>query len=447
MGIPATDINLVGERFHRVQSVSRSHEGTGIGLSLVKELIKLHGGTLDIESHTQEEATDGSHGSVFRVCIPLGSDHLPRDAIDTSASVSSHNTYGRGIVDEAMQWNRDRDSSTVDDSQSSGDSVTESSSGSSRGLDPSTLYFAKEDTIMLVDDSFDTRRYMRSIFAPYCTIVEARDGQEALDLCAKSLPDLIISDVMMPVLDGYGLLKGLRESPKTRIVPIIMLTARGGDEAKVEGLLAGADDYVAKPFNARELIARAHMQLQLGKKRKSLEQAFEERSTEMRALVEYSPGGIFRCDEHGSVTYTNPTWHELSGYPINIEVTQWGDYIHPGSRRVASDFWESVRLPSADISASCEWQFMNGRWVTVTIIRLDLAAPGKLRGLLGCVTDITERKLHEDMQRERMIEAEDRRQEAEEAKRQQELLIDITSHEIRNPISSLMQISFSLGCS
>lgn len=197
VGIPTSDINLVGERFHRVESVSRSHEGTGIGLSLVKELIKLHGGVMEIESRTADETIDQSHGSTFRVRIPLGSDHLPRDAIDESGLQVSQNTYGRGIVDEAMQWNRDRDSSSAGGSGSS-DSNEESSSASSRGLDPATLYFKKTDVIMLVDDSFDTRRYMRSIFAPYCKLDEARDGQEALDMCEKAMPDLIISDVMMP---------------------------------------------------------------------------------------------------------------------------------------------------------------------------------------------------------------------------------------------------------
>jgi len=236
------------------------------------------------------------------------------------------------------------------------------------------------------------------------------------------------------------MLKAVRASPKLRIIPVIMLTARGGDEAKVEGLLAGADDYLAKPFNARELIARAHMQLQLGKKRKYLEAAFEERTVEMRTLAEYSPGGIFRCDEHGAVTYTNSAWHEISGYPLGEEVRQWGDFIHPRDRGVVSRFWDGLST-SQETHQTCEWQFANGRWVTATIIRLDIAAPGRLRGILGCVTDITERKMHEDSQRERMIEAEERRREAEEAKRQQELLIDITSHEIRNPISSLMQCS------
>jgi len=197
VGIPNSDIGLIGERFHRVQSVSRSYEGTGIGLALVKELVKLHGGTLEIDSHVAEESADGSHGSTFRVALPLGSDHLPIDAIDHAAAQAMQNTYGKGIVDEAMQWTRDREGSSADESLSS-DSTPDSSGASSRGLDPTTLYFKKEDVIMLVDDSFDTRRYMRSIFAPFCKLVEARDGKEALDMCEVSMPDLIISDVMMP---------------------------------------------------------------------------------------------------------------------------------------------------------------------------------------------------------------------------------------------------------
>lgn len=206
VGIPSSDINLIGERFHRVESVSRSHEGTGIGLALVKELIKLHGGTISIDSHIAAEAADGSHGSTFTVRIPLGADHLPKDAIDHSTTVDSMNAYGKGIVDEAMQWNRDRESSSGDGSLStSSDSAGgDSSAASSRGLDSSTLYFQKEDVIMLVDDSFDTRRYMRSMFSPYCKLVEARDGKEALDLCETVQPDLIISDVMMPIVSCAG---------------------------------------------------------------------------------------------------------------------------------------------------------------------------------------------------------------------------------------------------
>ncbi|WVQ95095.1 hypothetical protein IAU59_002189 [Kwoniella sp. CBS 9459] len=444
VGIPASDIHLIGERFHRVQSVSRSHEGTGIGLALIKELIKLHGGTMSIESNTAEESLDGAHGSTFVVRIPLGSSHLPPDALESGPMVkSSQANYGQGMVDEAMQWTRNRMSSaeSISDETLSDNTVGETNSSGSKSLDPSTLYFKKEDVILLVDDSFDTRRYMKSIFAPYCTIVEASDGLDALKLCKKKIPDLIISDVMMPNLDGYGLLSGLKEFKATSIIPIIMLTARGGDEATVDGLLAGADDYLAKPFNSRELIARAHMQLQLGKKRRALEAAFDERTVELSALTEYSPVGIFRANEYGAVEFSNSAWHEMSGYPVDQPPNRWIEYIHDDHKIPLIDFWDQVVDGVEDvISRAHDYQFTNNRWVQLKAIRLDRVAPG-MKGILGCVVDITERKINEESQRLRMIEADQRRKDAEEAKRQQELLIDITSHEIRNPISSLMQMS------
>jgi signal transduction histidine kinase len=124
---------------------------------------------------------------------------------------------------------------------------------------------------------------------------------------------------------------------------------------------------------------------------------------------------------------------------VDVPVLSWGEYVVEDHRRDVASFWSRI-FTSELPTQTAEWQFTNGRWVTVQIIRLDKAAPG-LKGILGCVTDITERKLNEESQRLRVIEAEERRLEAEEAKRQQELLIDITSHEIRNPISSLMQVS------
>ncbi|WVQ90544.1 hypothetical protein IAS59_004324 [Cryptococcus gattii] len=417
VGIPRSDIHLIGERFHRVQSVSRCHEGTGIGLSLTKELISLHGGVLEIESFTEDESVDGSHGSTFRVKIPIGSDHLPFEAIDTGRmSNMPQLTYGQGLVDEAMQWVRDRETGSVVSSDESSSARTGESSGMGSGkpIDPNTLYFQKEDVIMLVEDSADTRRYMKSIFSQYCQVVEARDGQEALELCQKRMPDLIISDVMMPRLNGFELLAALKKSKDLNMVPVIMLTARGADESKVSGIMAGAEDYLAKPFNAREIVARAHMQLQLGKKRRHFEEAFEERTAELRALAEFSPVGIFRADQNGNITFANSAWYKMSGYPMNEPVVDWVDVI---------------------IAPHELYQWPLDHCV-------DTVSHGSvgLKGLLGCVTDITERKAHEESQRRQVIEAEQRRLDAEEAKRQQELLIDIT-HEIRNPISTLLHCS------
>ncbi|KIY35872.1 hypothetical protein I305_01447 [Cryptococcus gattii E566] len=425
VGIPRSDIHLIGERFHRVQSVSRCHEGTGIGLSLTKELISLHGGVLEIESFTEDESVDGSHGSTFRVKIPIGSDHLPFEAIDTGRmSNMPQLTYGQGLVDEAMQWVRDRETGSVVSSDESSSARTGESSGMGSGkpIDPNTLYFQKEDVIMLVEDSADTRRYMKSIFSQYCQVVEARDGQEALELCQKRMPDLIISDVMMPRLNGFELLAALKKSKDLNMVPVIMLTARGADESKVSGIMAGAEDYLAKPFNAREIVARAHMQLQLGKKRRHFEEAFEERTAELRALAEFSPVGIFRADQNGNITFANSAWYKMSGYPMNEPVVDWVDVIiAPHEREAARAFWKKA-LTSPEKSLMGDWEYTNGRW-SETIIRLDTVSHGSV----GLKTDITERKAHEESQRRQVIEAEQRRLDAEEAKRQQELLIDITS--------------------
>lgn len=156
----------------------------------------------------------------------IGSDHLPFEAIDTGRmSNMPQLTYGQGLVDEAMQWVRDRETGSVVSSDESSSARTGESSGMGSGkpIDPNTLYFQKEDVIMLVEgqyppssllsflltivtDSADTRRYMKSIFSQYCQVVEARDGQEALELCQKLMPDLIISDVMMPRVSPFFLL-------------------------------------------------------------------------------------------------------------------------------------------------------------------------------------------------------------------------------------------------
>nr|XP_031864017.1 uncharacterized protein CI109_000661 [Kwoniella shandongensis]KAA5531089.1 hypothetical protein CI109_000661 [Kwoniella shandongensis] len=315
VGIPASDINLIGERFHRVASTSRSHEGTGIGLALVKELVKLHGGALEVESATAAEGANGAHGSTFRVRIPLGSEHLPSDALDHDDSTLTRTvniaSYGRDIINEATLWNKNIESSgdsASDDSSPLGTSVESITMSNIRGAEQSLLYFEKTDIVLIVDDSFDTRKYLSSMFAPYCVVVEARDGQEALDKCMQIRPDLIITDVMMPVLDGFGLLRALKQSDELKAIPVIMVTAHDGDEAKVEALLGGADDYMVKPFNVRELIARAHVQLLLGKKRRQLEMAFKEQTLELRAVSEYSPGGIFRASDQGVIGFANDAW-------------------------------------------------------------------------------------------------------------------------------------------
>lgn len=167
---------------------------------------------------------------------------------------------------------------------------------------------------------------------------------------------------------------------------------------------------------------------------------FDERTAELRTLTELSPVGIFRCTPDGYVSYANHAWHDLSGYPMGQEITNWGDFILEEHQARIRHLWETY-VPSTAPSVWAEWQWNNGRWGATQVLRLDEVVPGSPPGFIGCSIDITERKLNEQMQLLRVKEAEQRREEAEDAKRQQELLIDITSHEIRNPISSLMQCS------
>jgi hypothetical protein len=189
----------VFDRFHRVNSVSRSYEGTGIGLALTKELVILHGGRLSLQSLTADDAPD-AHGSRFTVSLPLGKEHLPAAHIDAAPleDAKAHRPYGRGIIDEAGHWAARADAGVGASEQGTGDSDSGGSSSESSRLDPSTLFFVKSDRILLVDDNADMRHYIRSLFLPFCQVVEAVNGQDALDKLERVKPDLVISDVMMP---------------------------------------------------------------------------------------------------------------------------------------------------------------------------------------------------------------------------------------------------------
>ncbi|WVF67557.1 hypothetical protein IAT40_002314 [Kwoniella sp. CBS 6097] len=445
VGIPTSDLDHIGERFHRVASISRSHEGTGIGLSLAKHLVHLHGGTFKLSSATAEESPDGTHGSTFAVSLPLGSEHISPDAI-YHEKAPYHVTkwvYGADIVHEAKLWNQNIETgmSTPGTDEVSEFNFETSHNAALQAMHPDAMYFTREDVIMVVDDSYETRKYIHAVFSPYCKVVEARDGREALDFCRNQQPDLLITDVMMPHVDGFQLLNALKTSQKLKSIPVIMCTARGGEESKIEGLMAGADDYLSKPFSAKELIARSHVQLLLGKNRKQLSKAFEEQTQELRAVTDYSPVGLFRISEEQKITFVNQTWYDLSGYSKDEPIEGWIECIADDHKEKVIKFWMNMYEGNEQDTKTLDLQFKNGRWASLKIVRLDLVS-GDLKGLLGCVTDITNRVQQQEAQKQRIVEIEERRLEAEEAKRQQELLIDITSHEIRNPISSLMQISY-----
>lgn len=274
-GIPEGEMPRIFERFHRIQSShGRTHEGTGIGLALVYELVRLHGGTIRAESRLNQ-------GSKFIISIPFGKDHLPSDRIVEGASGTSRLNSIRTTASLASEWWLFGTMSEGSPTSSTGGLLEVNGATPSAALLPSmsgnmlTPIVAKSHNtgVLVVDDNVDMLNYVSKILTAAGYIVsQAHDGQEALELLqhwqhnkSAPLPELVVSDIMMPRLDGIGLLKALREIPELSRLPIMLLSARAGEEARVEGLAAGADDYIAKPFSAKELVARVSARIELSR--------------------------------------------------------------------------------------------------------------------------------------------------------------------------------------
>ena len=241
VGIPEKELPHMFERFHRVQNVTgRTYEGTGIGLSLIKELVLLHGGNISVKSKEGK-------GSVFTVTIPFGKEHLPAEqTYDTPQELED--VISATYIDEAA--------SLLDNGVSGSNNtvyVEKAASGTA--------------TILVVDDNADMRNHIASLLQKHFTVITAVNGMEALHKIRSEEPSLVLSDIMMPIMDGIQLLKTIKEDKQLNRIPVILLTARAGEESKIEGYQTGADDYLVKPFSANELKARIDAQLKIKQRR------------------------------------------------------------------------------------------------------------------------------------------------------------------------------------
>jgi signal transduction histidine kinase len=264
IGIPEKELPKVFLRFHRVQGArGRTHEGTGIGLSLVQELVKLHGGRVEVKS------TLGK-GTAFTVSIPLGSKHIPQDKIlETQKILSSTAVHTEAYVEEALRWiQTPSHPKETHIKKSVHPQETQTKEPSLKSEENRREVQRKK--IVLADDNADMRDYVVKLLEERYDVTATGNGKEALEAIHKLKPDLLLSDVMMPIMDGFELLKDLRNDPNYQTIPIILLSARAGEDTKTSGIGLGADDYLTKPFSAKELQVRIQTQLNLSEMRTKL---------------------------------------------------------------------------------------------------------------------------------------------------------------------------------
>jgi len=250
VGMAAHELSRVFERFHRIEGTrARTHEGSGIGLALVHDLVQLHGGTISVES-------EPGRGTTFTISLQTGCAHLPAERVGAAESPGATAVAAAAYVAEAERW--------LPQTSSAPHAAEPAAAAASTG--------ASAGRILVADDNADMRDYAARLLRPYWDVETVSDGQHALEAIRRQPPDLLLTDIMMPTLDGLGLLSAIRADPAIAHLPVIMLSARAGDEARVEGLEAGADDYLVKPFAARELVARVATHFGLGRTRKRLEE-------------------------------------------------------------------------------------------------------------------------------------------------------------------------------
>ncbi len=337
VGIPLHELPRLFDRFHRIENTrSRTHEGTGIGLALVQELVKLHGGSVRAESAPDK-------GSTFVIRIPLGNAHLPADRIGNTRTLASTALGSAPFVEEALRWLPETEYREAAQQLVSSDELIPVPCPPLQRDAASD----KRPLILIADDNADMRQYLARMLSERYQICPVADGKAALAAIQERRPDLVLSDVMMPNLDGFGMLHALRLNEKTRTIPIILLSARAGEEARVEGMEHGADDYLTKPFSARELLARVQTHLEMARIRQQTEETLRRNRERFDLVAEASQVGFWFCD----LPFDKLIWDNLVKehfwLPPDAEVTidVFYERLHPDDR-------ERTRQAIADSNAN-----------------------------------------------------------------------------------------------
>ncbi|ATB27361.1 ATP-binding protein [Melittangium boletus] len=296
-GIPPSDVPHLFERFHRVRGArTRSQEGMGIGLALVQELTRLHGGGARVAS------VEGQ-GSTFTVDLPLGTAHLPRERLTPAPSWPRPFLTTESQMEEAWRWRVDVPPLPAPEARPAPTPA------------PMPRQPRPRASLLLADDNEDMRDYVRRVLASEFEVVDVEDGQAALESALAHPPDLVLTDVMMPRLDGVGLLRALRAAPQTQHLPILLLSARASEQSMLEALESGADDYLVKPFSAQELLARVRSNLELVRMRREV--------TRERAHTESLAEAIQARDDFLSVA-SHELRTPLATFQLHLDIAERG---------------------------------------------------------------------------------------------------------------------------
>jgi signal transduction histidine kinase len=412
-GIATEDQPRIFERFYRAKdSRGRTLEGTGIGLALVQELVKLHGGTVHVSSKA-------GGGSTFTVRIPLGKAHLDPSRIGGSDDLSTKKNGARIYLEEALRWlpNADKDAGK-------------------NGAPHAPRHTAmRKASILWADDNADMRDYVARLLSEHYVVEPVADGLAALEKARQmresgNPPDLVLSDVMMPRLDGFGLLRAMRSDPALRSIPIILLSARAGEEARIEGIGAGADDYLIKPFSARELRARVDAQIKMASIRDEAGRAVRESENRFRAFTSATSDVVYQM---------SPDWAEMRHLQgrefitdtLEPSVSWLAKYIHPDDQQRVTDAIRQAISTKGTFELEHRVIRVDGTlgWTYSKAIPI-LDERGEILEWFGTASDVTARKVAEERLQQLAADL-------AEADRRKDGFLAILAHELRGPLAPL----------
>ncbi len=393
VGIAEEELPRLFERFHRIENTGgRTHEGSGIGLALIQELTKLHGGSISAESVVGQ-------GTTFRVTLLLGQAHLPEDQIKAGPGLIAIGTEIGSYVEEAVRWLPEQNGQNGLDDESRSEPEPRSAPPS---LLPEEVGGIDLPLILIADDNADMRGYLTRLLARGHRVESVADGQEALTAVRQRLPDLILTDVMMPRLDGFGLLRELRADPRTRAVPVIMLSARAGEESRVEGMRAGADDYLVKPFASQELLARIAAHLQMARIRREANESLRQGEERLRMALAAARMVAWQWEPDTGLLHVSDNAVDVFGLTSDTGLTA----IEEGVSLLHPDDVEGYRGTFNRAIEERGSYFTNYRLIRPidgTILHMEergnvvCDASGQVVRLVGVVMDISERRRSEEL--------------------------------------------------